>query len=48
MRLPDGAWSHDCEVPCDDEAVGVAGEEPVIAADEYGCLDACLVASQDG
>jgi len=47
MRLPYGTRPHDGEVPRDDEAFGIAGEEALIAADERRGVDLGLVAAED-
>jgi hypothetical protein len=47
VGLPNGPWSHDGEIPGDNEAIGIASEKALIAADESGRMDRGLVATQD-
>ncbi len=47
MSSPDGPWSHYGEIPGDEEAIGVAGQETLVAADEGSGMYLGLVAPEN-
>lgn len=50
MRLPDRSRADGSQIPCDNEAVGIAGDEPRARcfSDEARRMDLRFMASQDG
>lgn len=48
MRPPDGPRSHDGEVPHDDIALRIAGDQAAVASDERCRVDLSLVAAENG
>lgn len=48
MSLPDRTGPHDGQVPDDDKAIGVAGQESLVLPAKHSRMDLCLVPSQNG
>ncbi len=48
MGLPDSTGPHDGQVPDDNKAIGIAGQESLVLAAKHSRMDLCLVPSQDG
>lgn len=48
VSLPDGPWTHDGEIPDDDEAVSISRDQAIIMPDESCCMNLGPVSSEDG
>lgn len=48
MSLPNGTRPHDGEIPSDNEAIGVSGQQALVGSEEGDSMDLGLVASEDG